>query len=140
MTREEKIAKIYKVIQTEPSKWNELAIYAMEQFWMNKAWPIMQGIVSKFEELCWPRIMIWDVLDYLDKNCDNKYYKWKFWKEPMFDWTITNVRNGMHVVVCNNINADFLKRIYVSWEYKEKSLEDQPDECIDFIYSLVKDA
>ena len=85
-------------------------------------------------------VYLWDILHYLDKNCDKKYYKWKFWKEPMFDWTITNVRNGMHVVVCNNINADFLKRIYVSWEYKEKSLEDQPDECIDFIYSLVKDA
>lgn len=101
--------------------------------------------ISHIYEVIWPTssdecdICFGDVLDYLDKNCDNKYYKRKFWKLPIFDWTFTSVRNWMHIVVCNNINEDFLKRLYVSWEYKRLPIEEQRENTIDFIYSLIKE-
>jgi len=123
MTREEKIKKIKEVIWTTESKRNELVIHAVNQFWMNKAWPIMQGIVSKFDELCWPKTMIGDVLDWIQTNMigDGDSFRNDYYLDLCGDTFFQKEKNGG------------------LWKQLRKPLEDQSEECIDFIYSLIQD-
>lgn len=68
-------------------------------------------------------VMIWDVLDWMygnKKECDPVYIK-----------SVTRWPNEM---VGNN--REFLITI---WGEYRKPIEDQTDECIDFIYNLIKD-
>lgn len=83
-------------------------------------------------------IYLWDVLDYLDRHAKDKFYKWKVWKKPFFDGTVTSNQNWVHTVVCENISPELLKVLYRLREHKRLPIRDQTDECIDFIYSLVK--
>lgn len=122
MTREEKIETIYKKIWTTKSKRNDLAITATIECWINRAWPVMQAIVDKFDELCWPKIMIWDVLDWCEKN-----FEWNIkWNNPAFTTYNQEAHENYHEVI-------------LLWENKREALDNQPDECIDLIYSLIKD-
>lgn len=110
MTREEKLKKIYDKVWTTKSRWNDLAVYAATKFWMNKAWPIMQGIVEKFDELCWPKVMIGDVIEYIFEQEEVTQSEW---------YTITNM---------------------IIWERDEirYAIDDQNQECIDYVLSFIE--
>lgn len=108
LSRDEKIKRIYEVVWTAKNQWNELAVHAAMKLGMNVAWPVMQSICSKFQELCWPKVMIWDVLDWLYENY--------WWKDVLL----------------------LFPRIAIEWLEMRRPLEKQSDECIDYVYSLIK--
>lgn len=63
--------------------------------------------------------MIWDVLDWIDKNKDKKY---EYWDWPRYiDW-----HSETRAMMC-------CRR-----EQKRKPIEEQSNECIDYIYSLLE--
>lgn len=68
LSREEKIKRIYEVVWTAKDNRNELAMYAIHKFWINKPVEVMQGILPKYRELYTPKVMIWDVLDWNSKQ------------------------------------------------------------------------
>lgn len=62
------------------------------------------------------KCMIWDVLDWYWK----KQAKWGF----LIYW---------------NVVIDFrIEKLFTLWSYKRKSIKEQSDQCIDYIYSLIK--
>lgn len=63
--------------------------------------------------------MIWDVLDWIHKLYEEDVKRDEYMAEEY------NERITIHLL---NI-----------WEEKRKPIDDQSDECIDFIYSLIKD-
>jgi len=63
------------------------------------------------EMIIWHPVMIWDILDYVD---DLLIPDWEF-------------------LIKVNVNS-----ILKLWKYKRKSIEEQSDECIEYIYNLIK--
>lgn len=62
--------------------------------------------------IIWHPVMIWDVLDYENIN----------WKYVDLLW-----RPKGYQVICDK------------WEHKKKPIEEQSDDCIDYIYNLIKE-
>ena len=115
LSREDKIKRIYDVVWTVKSQRNELAVFAAMKVGMNKSWPVLQSICSKFEELCWPKVMIGDVLDWFWHNrseilCLSKEYK------PHYN----------------------LVNLFIFWGKKREAIEEQSDNCVDYVYSLLE--
>lgn len=160
MTKEEKIERIYEVIADKTQsfgcivyhRWvmcTILSDYKDDErlfvgdtvardmnidrtMYTNRIWK------DKVQKVKWHPVMLWDLLDYLDKNATDKYSKRKINGKPLFDWTVTRKRNWLHVVVCHHINEMFFRQLYSHREDKRLPIEGQTDRCIDFIYSLVK--
>ena len=69
-------------------------------------------------KIIWHQVMIWDVLDYIEK----KKYK--------SDTEIFGFRNFWY----SEKQIDIL----LEWKNKRTSIENQSDDCIDYIYNLIK--
>lgn len=111
-------------------------------------------------------VMIWDVLDYIEKNiwhsnpcplCWNNdiqienFDNWLSWMQSEFswwycwkddcDWSSNNrVYNDLNwdawdVKYCSIMDLVWINENF--WKEKRKPLEEQTDECIDYIYNLV---
>lgn len=71
---------------------------------------------EKEYEIIWHQVMLWDVLDWIEqKNTEPNQLIW--W------YSVGDI----------NLNLRHLRT------NKRKPIDDQSDECIDFIYSLIKD-
>lgn len=66
----------------------------------------------------WHPVMIWDVLDWIEKENN----LWDSIKEKI--WIIKKIRN-ISIDICNK------------WEHKIRPIEEQSDECIYYIYNLL---
>ena len=84
----------------------------------NKEYNIYLNPITKLEyqksfidKIIWHPIMIGDVLDYIDK-----YYKTHLW------WDV-------------NVNWEVITR---NWNYLRKTIEEQSDDCITYVYNLIK--
>ena len=67
--------------------------------------------------------MIGDVIAYLRKDYDT-FVEWK----P--EWDTRHYWNGKYY-------KSLLDKIIYTWELFRKPIEDQSDECIDYVYSLI---
>lgn len=88
-----KYVSVYAIPEQCKNDWNEEYIY------------------SENIEIIWHPVMIWDVLDYIDK-----YYKTYLWWDVNVNWEVI-IRN---------------------WNYLRKPLEMQSNDCIEYIYNLIK--
>ena len=70
---------------------------------------------SKIEKIIWHDVYLWDVLDYL------------YNKQTWLDWQ-DKEQYRIDLLVIMNL-----------WEHKRKPIEEQSDECIEFIYNLLTD-
>lgn len=137
-TREEKIKKIYEVIADKTLsfgcliefpknnicvvKWaSEHRIEVESLSIINKtiwsSWLYKDNkensVLSKYKKIIWHPVMIWDCLDWIEKNWtwkDSCEICWTKWPE-------------IHLLQL--------------WKKKWQQIEEQSDECIAFIYSLI---
>lgn len=133
MTREEKLARIYEVIAEkyttiekccpeckwdvfEKDEWtNGITYYTYyECDDCHKRIDFMDLWEQKVEHS--RKVMIWDVLDWIEENIslDERMNKLDWW------------------------NPWYQDLVIIEREHKRKSIDDQSDECIDFILSLIK--
>ena len=75
-------------------------------------------------EIIWHPVMIWDVIAYLRKDYDT-FVEWK----P--EWDTRHYWNGKYYKA-------LLDKIIYTWELFRKPIEDQSEECIDYVYSLIQ--
>ena len=141
MNREDKIKRIYEVIADKtkeyyykcPRCWGKLSLegysscgrgeWDYDRWTCKKCWELTyeeDEKVYKNEEVVYKQlpIMIWDVLDWIwwwtyISECKNNYWYYEIDKRAIVD--ITNL-----------------------YTYKRNPIEDQSDECIDFIYWLIE--
>lgn len=124
MTREDKIKAIDEKVADKTLSfgckinWRQIIHYVIKDkifiIWHKK--PID---IKDIFKIIWHPVMIWDVLDYYDKNILNKFVSIS--KSSI--WIITTR-------IC--------EQIIILWGYKRKPIEEQSDECINYIYDLIK--
>ena len=153
MTRDEKISAIYKEMANKElifgckvkfSKWI-YSIIDREDVWFlssyeGQDWDIHNTIVIEdgvnsrcysIEEIIWHPVMIWDVIDWIEKkDFDiNKKIPW-FWFDDEEE-------------ICDEsklflIQDHYTDEIIAFWDKKRESIDTQSDECIDYVYSLIQ--
>lgn len=130
MNKQDKINAIYeKIANKELNKWcvvndtdyNTWKAEIFAEYWSRNWIMLRQEDLSKpyIErktdvedwEIIWHSVLIWDVLDYL--------------------WEQINPARGTAF--------DFISKILLKWEKKRLSIQDQSEECIDYIYNLIKE-
>jgi len=72
---------------------------------------------EKEYKIIWHPVMIWDVLDWIDKE-HKLFFTYKEENSPLTLW------------------AD---KVVNLWKDKRKPIDDQSEECIDFIYNLIQE-
>lgn len=160
MTRQEKIDKIYEVIAdktlsfgckvkflmkwqlpNEDSSWyNEEMIYASmyEGLGMisedgdtyeldtNEDWHLFPKYLCDFEawevQSIWHPVMIWDVMDRVENNVSFVIY----WNNP-------------NMVTYDQDLSEIYENFEESYEYKREPIENQAEECIDYVLSLIEE-
>lgn len=134
------------------SRKDEKILYAGENFW----WPLY---FTDFEfenlEIIWHPVMIWDVLDWIENNMNNWRKCCECWADMNYNDEIyycsneecENEEEPENLVVLNkwdlvieNTRRDsrFINNDIFLWKDLKLPIEDQSDECIDFIYDLIK--
>lgn len=73
---------------------------------------------TTFQKVIWHPVMIWDVIDFLDKEIINKFINIS--QKPIS--IVTDIR---------------YEKISILWRYKRKTIEEQSEECIDYVYNLI---
>lgn len=123
MIREEKIAKIYEVIADKTlSFWCK---YFHKRYNEDKTesetilcrYTTENNSLKANDKIIWHPVMIWDVLDWIEVNNISK----KLFID-MPEWMTFN--SPVNVI-------DF------HWREKRKPIENQSDECIDYIFTLL---
>jgi len=118
LDKERKLEKIYEVIADKTLSFgciidkcitqNWKAFYAKSMFWGKLFWDFEERKDWPSDKIIWHQVMIWDILDWIEK-------KFKL----------------------NIEEFDELESLFILWKDKRKSIDDQSDECIDFIYSCI---
>ncbi len=118
MTRQQKISAIYKKIANKNLTLG-CKIVLIDYFWVKTinqevdwfgkfeiCWDISRVFTSKdIEVIIWHKLLIWDILDYHNK--ENHWYLLNSWQ-----WV----------------------ELFGLWEHPRKPIEDQNNKCIDFIH------
>ena len=127
MTREEKISAIYAEMANKKLKlWCKCKNHNWEDaifIRQNKTWSYLsireneEFTISLWytPEIIWHPVMIWDVLDWIEP------YWWVFAQSVNLD--IERTRKGTLLLSVR--------------KQKRKPIDDQSDECIDYVYSLI---
>lgn len=157
MNREQKIEAIYQKIankeltfgckiQYKRSHSNEWIVIRTIQNYHIRSWEIrlsrvngwlyIETTIQKHQILdsdtIWHPVLIWDVLDYLEKKFFRFITSEEEYKET---WDITSwLKYWLKKDEMNKILSLLWK-----WNDKQKPLENQSDECIDYIYNLISD-
>ena len=142
MTREEKIEAIYKEMANKKltlwcrwktRNWENVIFIRKNRGWeylymrRNKEFMIPLWYVPK---VIWHPVMIWDVLDYMSKiKFDIKKTSSKLWLS--FDDRDTD-ESKLFL-----IKEHYYSTLPIRWLNLRKPIEDQTDECIDFVHSLI---
>lgn len=75
--------------------------------------------INYLVSIIWHPVMIWDVFDYTnEKKID------MVWSDPSYAIDVRDWEQSIN--------------IFNLWEHKRKPIDDQSDECVDFIYSLIE--
>ena len=139
ITRQQKIDAIYKKIARKDldfwciveSKWGQSVFLAdrnrREIFRTNYRIVDFIGQDEPMEIIGHP-VMIGDVMDFIEKNTQEIKHK-----ESKWEWVIKIQ------LWCSRDKAIeiFTDHIIFVWQNKRFSIEEQPDKCIDFVYSLI---
>ena len=142
MTRGEKIKAIYEEIANKERKfgcrcktrnWANVIFIRKNRKWeylyirRNNEFMIPLWYVPK---VIWHPVMIWDVLDYMSKiKFDIKKTSSKLWLS--FDDRDTD-ESKLFL-----IKEHYYSTLPIRWLNLRKPIEDQTDECIDFVHSLI---
>ena len=114
MTREEKLNAIYKEIaDKELSSWCVIILNTQDALGRNYRYTISRGNERPEDEIkaiIWHPVMFWDVFEFLEKLAEDYDYEWR---QQEFD----------------NLN--------LFREKKRKPIDEQSDECIRYVYSLL---
>lgn len=95
-----------------------------EEYYIEFCWwsgDCSYSYVKETMKIIWHPVMIWDVLDWIDK-----LNQW-LWED--------------HIKVWNSVRHKFdtkIKIIEDKRKEKRKPIEDQSEECIEFVYNLIK--
>lgn len=136
MTREEKIQSIYKEMANKElamgcdivADGDMATIVDANRFWewiaiLRGNWFVTREEPNYEFTVIWCPVMIWDVISYLRKP---------------FNTFIEGIPVGIHLEVdsyIKNINS-----LLTEWIDAGLSIEQQSDECINFVYSLILDS
>ena len=106
------------------------------------------------KEIIWHPVMIWDVLKWIDKNCVNWVLTcskcgsevwYEDWIAYCSDWDCDNDKfEDFKWLYKTNLSIEFydINTKYVNddnflWQKLDKPIEDQSDECINFVYDII---
>ena len=122
MTREEKIAAIYKeMANKELTPWCCVEVKAQNEYgdftYRLCRWD--ERPTTEIKEIIGHPVMIGDVFDYTKETKIVMFWSDVSWANYIRSWE-----------ECINI--------FNLWEHKRKSIDDQSQECIDYVYSLIK--
>lgn len=116
----------------------------LEAFWSETD----KKIIYENYKIIWHPVMIGDVMDFIERNFPDWIHcieckKWKILSDNFNDDTI---------FYCDNEDCEFLSKFYWDeafchkmelydwfWEEKRKPIEEQSDECIEFVYDLISE-
>lgn len=134
MDREEKIKVIYETIANKErtfgcnyiikdGDWHEYEVRETEWECVNLTYWDSYEVdewydsydINYLVSIIWHPVMIWDVLDYIEP----------YWNGYAQDVKFSQERKRKIDIVL------------LQWEHKRKPIEEQSDECIDYIYSLI---
>ena len=126
MTRQEKINKIYEVIADKGLRfWN------LVKYWINKQ-------VARV--VCTCNFKVVKVKPLKTDSLTESFYEWK-----EFDWEIIGhpvmIGDVLDWMRENLLIEDWEDRqvgVCMEWNKKRKPIDNQPDDCIDFIYDLIE--
>lgn len=95
-------------------KFSKTCIYVIWNSWYMWEFSNQEELKNtEWFEIIWHPVMIGDVYARLQDNCP----------EPPLEYT----------------DQDCIEEIFILREYKRQPIEEQPEECISFIYNLIKD-
>lgn len=118
MTREEKLNAIYKEIaDKELSSWCVIILNTQDALGRNYRYTISRGDERPEDEIkaiIWHPVMIGDVLDWIDNKMGVSNHEYEEF-------------------VINEVNMAILL-----WLEYLKPIDEQSDDCVNFIYSLIK--
>lgn len=146
MTREEKIEAIYKDMANKDlsfgckvkfSKWiytiiNKESVWSLNSY-VTENWAIHNTIVIEdrvnsrcylIEEIIWHPVMIGNVIEYIRILCE-VFIEWQPIEDSTVFWRWRDYKTLLNNLIFNWYRADL-------------PIDDQTDECIDFVYSLIK--
>lgn len=134
------------------SRENQNVVYVNEKFWYT-----LTFANSEFEDLkvIWLPVMIGDVLEWIENNLNNWYVKCcKCWADMIYEdfYYCSNEEcenddepedfvflNKWDLVIENAWrDTRFINKDNFLWKKLNKPIEEQSDECIDFVYSLLE--
>lgn len=109
-------------------------------------WRVFQTPLANWDRtIIWHPVMIWDVMNYSEKYFLENPVKCQYCKDKQilrYDsedqvdrcMNINNHSKRMSEVVDNNKLKYFLEDLQDCWEHKRKTIEEQPDYCIKFVF------
>lgn len=132
MNRQEKIDKINEVVSDKSLTfwcriilkdylWEKIVSHSINNltfiFWFEH--PVINSYrwekKSDIKKIIWHKVMVWNVLKH-----------WKTYKITTIDWGVLKISKS------NDCDG-----IFANWEYLDRPIEDQSDDCIDFIINLI---
>lgn len=127
MTREEQIKAIYeKIADKTLSEWC-LYLYENKTHTVRFQETLEHNFLLEIKQwrikIIWHPVMIWDVLDYIDRNL--------FRNPSKYEWVFEIDIKAREKCITSLYN-------YFIWNYK-KPIEKLDDNAIEFIYNLIKD-
>lgn len=124
MTREEKIVAIYKeMADTDIDEWCIIEAYDGER------WTIL--------DYNWTRAYVWRQRWDFEKFDDYQHLSIKFWYEVIWRPVMIGTIFEWYSASKWFINAQFVMELIDKWTGYDNPIDDQSDECIDYVYSLI---
>lgn len=134
ITKQEKIDAIYeKIARKDIDLWCKIKLKTgvINTAVWKPAWPLINCLFFRqiktedIGEIIGHPVMIGDVMDYFENIALDKIYDY-IWvkKEEIPDLILQKTKDAM-------------MEIFPFWKQKRLPIEDQSDECIDFVYSLI---
>lgn len=142
MTREDKLEAIYQEMANKKLKlWSKCKSHNWENVIFirkNKTWSYLsireneEFTVSLWytPEIIWHPVMIWDVLDWIENK--------KFNVDTPIMWFWFDDGDYSDETKLFLIQKHYSEKACILWESKRLSIEEQSDECIDYVYSLIQ--
>ncbi len=138
-----------------PVNWIKRAEVMNWYRWYGKFWPVTLIPIGEYK-IIWHPVMIWDVLKWIDKNCVNWVLTcskcgsevwYEDWIAYCSDWDCDNDKfEDFKWLYKTNLSIEFydIKTEYVNkddflWQKLDKPIEDQSDECVNFVYEMIKE-
>lgn len=124
MTREKKLEAIYKeMADTDIDEWCIIEAYG-------ERWTIL--------DYNWTRAYVWRQRWDFEKFDDYQHLSIKFWYKVI--WRPVMIGSIFERYSSSRwfINSQFVMELIDKWTGYDNPIDDQTDECIDYVYSLIK--